>query len=122
MLAKYKALQKLKIKKANVERQIDILEKSRDAVDIDIEQSEADYARMQELLGELEELEKVKAKNVKDMNDLIEHYNQFEWTPTMPEEHKISNSRFDEISANTSEINARIAEIPKEINRVYYRR
>jgi multidrug resistance efflux pump len=122
LLAKYKAMQKLKVKRDNVKRQIDILNHSLSSAEIDIQQSESEYERMQELLGELETLEKKKTANVAEMQRLMEHYNQFPWTPDMPEEHKISNSNFDEISAETSEINARILEIPKEINKVYYRR
>lgn len=122
LAAKYKAIQKMKNKKANLVRQIEVFQNSLSNITDDIEQSEADLTAIQTLLGELELLEKKKAPLVDEMNRLLSHFNAIEWRADLPYEDTIASSNFSELSEEVSRIDVRIREIPKEVNKVYYRR
>lgn len=122
LAAKYKAVQKMKNKQANLIRQIEVFQNSLSNITDDIEQSESDLSSIQTLLGELETLEKKKAPMVDEMNRLLSHFNAIEWQSDLPFEDTIASSNFSELSEEVSRIDARIREIPKEVNKVYYRR
>lgn len=120
LAAKYAALQKARNKKSNLERQIEMFSNSLTNITADIEKSEEDVAKIQLLLGELETLEKRKAKNSEEMTALFGSFNTED--PQQAYKYTDGYKRFEVLNAETSHLNIRIAEIPKEINKVYYRR
>lgn len=120
LAAKHTALSKARNKKANLERQIEVFKNSLANVSIDIEKSEEDLVAMQALFAELETLEKSNAANSKEMSALLEGFDLED--PSQAYKRTDGYKRFEELNAASSKASERIKEIPKEINKVYYRR
>jgi hypothetical protein len=63
-----------------------------------------------------------KTEALKSMKVLIDRYDSIPWRPDLREDEKIENSEYPELEKKVAEIQAKLNEIPKKVNRVYYRR
>lgn len=88
-----------------------------------VTKGEIELKIIQELFGELETLQKEDKKHFARLQELIKHYDSIPWTPDLADDEKLENDQ--EVKGLIQQrrlIEGRLESIPKEINKVYYRR
>lgn len=130
LAAKNAAILKMREKRTNLKRQMEIFEKSLASLDEDLEKSEAELQSIQDLLGEYETLDKEGLKVSAEMNRLRIEFSDRDdkelaegtYRPNRPIEETLGGSDYPKLKARKVEIEGRQAEIGKAVNKVYYRR
>jgi hypothetical protein len=123
LATKYSALQKSKKKLAGYLTEQDLLGEKIAAAQAAVTKGEMELKIIQELFGELETLQKEDRKHSDRLQELIKHYGEIPWSPDLADDQKLENDQeFKELIKQRKLIEGRLESIPKEINKVYYRR
>ena len=116
------AVRKDEEKIKSLDNQIEIYQNARAKTVASLDQKKVEIEKMDELVAEYKRLEWDKKTLIGRMNRLQEKYNAIPWRPDLLPEEKIENSEFDSLAAKVAVIQERLNVIPKDANRVYYRR
>lgn len=122
LATKNSALQKAKKKLEGYLKEQDLLGEKIASAQEAVTKGEMELETIQELCGEYEILQKQDAETLKKIREIQDLYDHFEWTPNMPNHQKIEYSEYPDLVRKRRTLEARMTEIPKEINKIYYRR
>lgn len=123
LATKYSALQKARKKLAGYLTEQDLLGEKIAAAQAAVTKGEMELKVIQELFGELETLQKEDRKHSDRLQELIKYYGDIPWRPDLSDDEKLENDQeFKELIKQRKLIEGRLSSIPKEINKVYYRR
>lgn len=116
------AIEQKQAKNDNLRVQIGIYESSIAANDLSIGLKRAEIEEMQKLREEALIL-KAKAEDILEYtNGLRAKFDAYEWSPDMPWEHKIESSDYKSKTEERFSYVARMDEIVKQVNKIYFRR
>lgn len=116
------AIEQKKSKNDNLRAQIAIYESSIAANDQSIDIKQGEIEEMQKLREEALIL-KAKAEDILEYtNGLRAKFDTYEWSPDMPWEHKIESSDYRVKTEERFSYVARMEEIVKQVNKIYFRR
>ncbi|UDL16683.1 hypothetical protein SEA_ATUIN_290 [Arthrobacter phage Atuin] len=131
LAAKNAAILKLRDKRKNLVGQIEIYQNSLTKIDEDLSQSETELDAIQTLLGEYETLEREHLTISVEMNKILERINAKDNADLAAGTYNPSDRKWEDtvegsdhpvLKARKVEIEGRMAEITKAVNKVYYRR
>jgi chromosome segregation ATPase len=123
LATKNSALQKARKKLTGYLAEQDLLGEKIAAAQAAVTKGEMELKVIQELFGELETLQKEDKKHADRLQELIKHYESIPWSPDLADDQKLENDQeFRELITQRKLIAGRLESIPKEINKVYYRR
>lgn len=110
-------------KVANLKSQISQYQNSIDKLESGLAQKQGEIELLTELQEEARVLIRRDGQLAAEIEKIRVHFDQFEWSTEMPEDHKLGNSA--EYKAKVAErqvVVARLTEIEKIANKTYYRR
>jgi uncharacterized protein YlxW (UPF0749 family) len=110
-------------KVANLKAQITQYTNSVETLEAGMAQKQTEIDLLTELQEEARVLERRDGQLATEIEAIRVHFDQFEWSNNMPDEHKLGNSA--EYKAKVAErqvVVARLTEIEKIANKTYYRR
>lgn len=106
----------------SLDEQIELYERSKAKLNLSIAEKQSEIDTMVGLQKEAATLVRERDALSDQMQELVDHYNSFEWRPDQPEEEKLESSNFNELRDQKYAIQDRINEIVKSANKIYYRR
>lgn len=107
----------------NLKSQIAQYQNSIDKLESGMGQKQSEIDLLTELHEEARVLERRDGQLASDIEAIRVHFDQFEWSNNMPDEHKLGNSvEYKNKVAERQVVVARLTEIEKIANKTYYRR
>lgn len=123
LVAKNSALLKARTKLKGYLAEQDLLGEKIAAAQAAVTKGEAEVKEINELCGEMEALKKDDLEHAVRIHEIMSNYDSIPWRPDLADDEKLENDQeFKELARKRGEIADRLSEIPKEINKVYYRR
>lgn len=116
------AIDKDKVKIANLTDQINVYTKAVTRTEAEMVQKQEELDFLLDLKVEAEELTKKRDELQAYTDGLVEKFGSIPWRPGQPEDEKIESTDYQEKVAERQEINVRLVEIEKAANKIYYRR
>lgn len=91
-------------------------------VQTDIDLKSDEFSRMEKIMKEAVAIDAKLTKVQEEILELVEKYNAIPWRPDMPWEDKIDSSEYPKMVGYRDSLMEQLAELEKDLNRVYYRR
>ena len=109
-------------KVANLQKQIDMYQSSIERTELSRDKKREEVEELLDLLAEAEPLVKERDELLAYTEGLRAKFDAIEWRPDQPWEEKIESTDYQEKVDERHAINARLVEIEKAANKIYYRR
>lgn len=123
LVAKNSALLKARTKLAGYLAEQDLLGEKIAKAQEAITKGEGEVKEINELCGEMETLKKEDLEHAVRIHEIMANYDSIPWRSDLRPDEKLEyDQEFRELARKRTEISERLSEIPKEINKVYYRR
>jgi chromosome segregation ATPase len=116
------AIDNEKKKIANLDSQIELYARSKVKFQSSIAEKEAEVELLLDIQSQIKPLVAERDRISAEMTKLIKHFEQFEWSMTMPWEQKIESSPFNGLRDEKHRIVGEIDRLVKQANKIYYRR